>query len=46
MILLGCIAQQVGGKLYYDAASGGFTNSDLANTFITKKYRRGWDFRM
>ena len=46
MILLGCIAQQVGGKLYYDAASGQFTNSDLANSFITKTYRRGWDFKM
>ena len=46
MILLGCIAQQVGGKLYYDASSGQFTNNDLANSFITKTYRRGWDFRI
>jgi predicted dehydrogenase len=46
MILLGCIAQQVGGKLYYDKASGQFTNNDVANSFITKTYRRGWEFKM
>ncbi|MDQ7012637.1 MAG: Gfo/Idh/MocA family oxidoreductase [Planctomycetota bacterium] len=45
-VLLGCVAQKVGGRLEYDAAAQRFTNSDVANRYISKEYRKGWDFRM
>lgn len=45
-MLLGCIAQKVGGRLEYDGAKQRFTNNDNANRYITKAYREGWDFRM
>ena len=45
-MLLGCVAQKVGGRLEYDAKSQRFTNNDEANRFVTKAYREGWDFRM
>ena len=45
-MLLGCIAQKVGGVLEYDAEAQRFTNNDEANRYITKEYRKGWDFRM
>jgi hypothetical protein len=45
-ILLGCIAQKVGGKLMFDSENLRFTNNTEANGLITKAYRKGWDFRM
>ncbi len=45
-MLLGCIAQKVGGRLEYDSSQQRFTNNDEANKFVTKAYRDGWDFRM
>ena len=45
-ILLGCIAQKVGGKLEYDGNTQRFTNNDKANALIRKSYRKGWDFKM
>lgn len=45
-MLLGCIAQKVGGRLTYDAERQRFTNSEVANRYVTKEYRAGWDFRM
>lgn len=45
-MLLGCIAQKVGGRLEYDGARQRFTNSDVANRYVDKDYRKGWEFRM
>jgi len=45
-ILLGCIAQRVGGRLEYDAKDMRFENNAEATALITKAYRSGWDFRM
>lgn len=44
-ILLGNIALRVGKmneKLIYDGAKMSFTNNDIANSFLTKEYRKGW----
>ncbi|HJP03167.1 MAG TPA: Gfo/Idh/MocA family oxidoreductase [Planctomycetota bacterium] len=46
MILLGCIAQRVGGKLPYDPEKMTFEGRDDATALITKEYREGWDFRL
>ncbi|MDP6409763.1 MAG: Gfo/Idh/MocA family oxidoreductase [Planctomycetota bacterium] len=46
MILLGCIAQRVGGKLAYDPEKMTFEGRDDATALVTKEYREGWDFRM
>ena len=46
MILLGCIAQRVGGRLEYDPAQMRFTNSAAATGLISKPYRSGWEFKM
>jgi predicted dehydrogenase len=46
MILLGCIAQRVGGKLEYDPKKMSFKNRKDADSLITKEYREGWDFRL
>lgn len=45
-ILLGCVAQKVGGRLIYDPESMKFTNNDAANAFISKAYRKGWEYRL
>jgi predicted dehydrogenase len=45
-ILLGCIAQRVGGRLEWDPKNLRFTNSEAATALIDKEYRSGWDFRM
>ena len=45
-ILLGSVAQKVGGKLEYDATNLRITNNDDANRYVHKAYRPGWDFRM
>jgi predicted dehydrogenase len=43
-VLLGCIAQRVGGKLLFDGTR--ITNNDTANALMTKPYREGWDYKM
>lgn len=45
-ILLGCVAQKVGGRLLYDPESMKFTNNTAANAFISKAYRKGWEYRL
>ncbi len=45
-VLLGTIAQKVGGRLEYDHYNQKITNNDNANQYITKKYRDGWEFKM
>lgn len=45
-VLLGTIAQKVGGRLEYDWYNQKITNNDAANQLITKEYREGWDFKM
>jgi predicted dehydrogenase len=45
-ILLGNIALRVGKlgeKLEYDAAQMKFTNNEVANSYLNKKYRAGWE---
>jgi len=43
-VLLGTIANRFPGeKLEWDAAGLKFTNSDAANQWLTKPYRRGWE---
>ena len=46
MILLGCIAQRVGGKMEYDPKAMSFEGRDDATALITKEYREGWDFKL
>lgn len=43
-VLLGCIAQRLGGTLRFDGER--FTDNNDANALLTKRYREGWDFRM
>ena len=44
-MLLGNIAVRFAGtKLEWDAAKLRFTNSDAATKFVSKEYRKGWDF--
>ncbi len=45
-ILLGCIAQRLGGKHEFDGENLRFPNSPEATALISKEYREGWDFRM
>ena len=47
-ILLGNVALRVGKgkKLEWDAKAAQFSNSPEANKFITKEYRKGWDFKI
>ena len=42
-ILVGCIAQQVPGKLNWDALNMRFDNSD-ANALVRPYIRKGWEF--
>ncbi len=46
VILLGCIAQKIGGRLEYDPKAMKFTNNDSANAFISKTYRKGWEYKL
>lgn len=46
MILLGCVAQKVGGRLLYNPDSMKFTNNESANAFISKTYRKGWEYKL
>lgn len=48
-ILLGNIALRVGKmneKLMYDGKNMRFTNSEEANKFLTKEYRKGWEHKL
>ncbi len=48
-ILLGNIALRVGKKgeeLKYDGAAMKFTNSEEANKYINKEYRKGWEHKL
>jgi predicted dehydrogenase len=48
-ILLGNIALRVGKmneKLIYDGKNMRFTNSEEANKFLTKEYRKGWEHKL
>ena len=45
-MLLGCIALKVQSYntiLEWDGIKGQFTNLDEANSYLDKKYRKGWD---
>jgi hypothetical protein len=46
-ILAACLVQVAGGRLSYDNAKGKFggDNADLANSLVSKEYRKGWDYR-
>ena len=41
-LMLGLVAHRAGTELTYDAATGIVTNHTLANTYLTKPYRKGW----
>ena len=45
-VLLGTIAQKVGGRIEYDAEKQKITNNPTADALITKEYRKGWEFKM
>jgi predicted dehydrogenase len=45
-VLLGTIAQKVGGRIEYDAKNMKITNNAKADALITKEYRKGWEFKM
>jgi predicted dehydrogenase len=41
-MLLGLVAYRAGKKIQYDAKAGRVTNSDEANSLLSKEYRDGW----
>ena len=43
-ILVGCIAQQVEGKLVWDAATQAFAGNAAANALVKPYIRKGWEF--
>ena len=43
-ILVGCIAQQVPGKLVWDSATQSFGSNAAANALVKPYIRRGWEF--
>ena len=43
-ILVGCIAQQVPGRLVWDAATQSFVGSAAANYLVKPYIRKGWEF--
>ncbi|MEO0474871.1 MAG: Gfo/Idh/MocA family oxidoreductase [Planctomycetota bacterium] len=45
-VLLGTIAQKVGGRIEYDAENMKITNNAKADALITKEYRKGWEYKM
>jgi hypothetical protein len=42
-ILMGAIAERIGGKLYWDSTQMRFTNSSAANDLIKPNFRKGWE---
>ncbi len=42
VVLMGTIAQRVGGKLNWDREQGEFVNAPDANAMLSRQYRRGW----
>jgi predicted dehydrogenase len=42
VVLLGCLAQRVGGTIDWDAAEMKVTNRPEANQFVRPEYREGW----
>lgn len=45
-LLLGCIAQRLGGKLRYNHETMTIQGRPEATALISKEYRDGWDFRI
>jgi predicted dehydrogenase len=43
VVLMGAIAERVGGKLQWDATAGRFTNSAAANELVKPTFRKGWE---
>ncbi|WP_404309447.1 Gfo/Idh/MocA family oxidoreductase [Neorhodopirellula lusitana] len=43
VLVLGCIAQRLGGELDFDRQSKRFTNSDRANELLADHPRKGWE---
>ena len=43
-ILVGCVAQQVPGKLVWDAATQSFAGNAAANALVKPYIRKGWEF--
>jgi len=43
MVLLGTIAVRVPGKLKWDGKNMRFTNSEMANRLVSRRYRAGWE---
>jgi len=43
-ILVGCIAQQVDGRLYWDSKAQSFVNNAAANALVKPYIRSGWAF--
>ncbi|MCW5963452.1 MAG: Gfo/Idh/MocA family oxidoreductase [Bryobacterales bacterium] len=41
-MMLGLVAHRVGKKLDYDGATGRVTNSQEANSYLSREYRKGW----
>ena len=42
-ILMGAIAERVGGKLYFDSTQMRFTNSAAATDLLKPVFRPGWE---
>ncbi len=43
VILMGAIAERVGGKLNWDSAAGRFSNSSAASDLLKPIFRKGWE---
>jgi predicted dehydrogenase len=44
-VLLGNVAYRSGKELGWDAATGKVTNTSEANQYLTKEYRKGWEWK-
>ena len=43
MLVLGCLAQRLGGVLEFDRANKQITNNEYANSLLSEKPRKGWE---
>ena len=43
-VLVGCVAQQVPGRLEWNSHKGRFAKNDVANVLVTPVFREGWSY--
>ena len=43
-VLVGCVAQQMPGRMAWNSRKGRFTKNDGANSLVTSAFREGWSY--